>query len=711
MLAPMARNTSACDAEMPNVTALLRSTTWCPARRLALLGALTFTANACLAHIHEPWFDADTLRQAVNLPRAETADIVIVDRHDVVLGAVEQDVRRTETLNHLAFWVRTAAGAELVRKQLTANQDPHMHYLARILWPGGAVRTVDATETPASRGVLTGRSGTLVGIPEAEVGCIVEVIGDPGDGPWSDAHRATLVAPMPTRHYRADIWMPDDTALDVKVQGLPIEATRVQEEGRQHWLLEATDLAADPTEAWTLPDAELPPFWYLRVQNYWQDGALVRVGHDWPSLLLPRTRYLYQARDTLSERMDAVARVGDDRAVTDRLFVLVRDGFRTQASEEWAPAAVAHKNWADKRGTPAEKAVLLAALLQKAGIAARFAATTQLGTGMFLADFPDLTRLNHLLLYLPDAQTGGRWLDPSCELCQPGEIPPWLDGAMAVTFAPNPTATDLAATELLPITGHVVTATLAHWHTELTLLPHHEGAKGVRTIEGTGVAGMMALRAFPGISDAAPMHASKTVKRAKGSVHIDVETECDAHAVRCSMRSDLTLPPPEGKTKNAGKFKLTAVGDGFETLFAANTPRRRPVLIDRPYHELQELVLHLPANVRMAEPPPDVDVREGPFHAACKATQTGDAWTWTRELVLPHGEVPAAQYPGLRRVIRAYAACRDAMAKLGAVPCRTLGPRASVCGRTSNRGAAPHAASAARSRPRLAAATPPSGAV
>jgi hypothetical protein len=89
-----------------------------------------------------------------------------------------------------------------------------------------------------------------------------------------------------------------------------------------------------------------------------------------------------------------------------------------------------------KTASVVERAVLMRRLLADAGVDARLAYATRHWSQQTDPSFPDLSRFNDLLIYLPaqPGLPGGGWLLPRCDYCGLNQLPAELRGLDALVF-------------------------------------------------------------------------------------------------------------------------------------------------------------------------------------------------------------------------------------------------------------------------------------
>ncbi len=632
----------------------------------ALVLVLACGASACAAHIDEAWFDAAGLRAAAAAETDREAVAVALENHERVATYVEGRNRaQLEIVGHRAVLIRAEAGMDLANMRVGYDPKANFSLRARTLLPDGTIRDVtpaETLETDANLGGDKAFKARIFRFPNVSVGSILEVITVKH---WESAlsgWREDISEAIPVRHYHADVWLPDAVESATKVYRLATDWTKTREGDTQHLALDARDIRADPDEEWTPPPYLRDPFWTLRITAYPIDGYVYPFERDWNEVLGKLAQRLYIDQPKLAPDALRVDLTGERDAVIDRLFVRIRDNMRLTGFDGWdtprAPGAILSTN-----GTAAEKTVLLWAALDAAGIHAHFAAVTRTGTNFFDAAQPSTNWLNHLILYIPAVKGPERWLDPSCEACAPGELPFWLRDATAVTFTAKARYGGAEAiAKVLPVTGTLRTDGLTSSRTRLVIDAAGQANVEMKTAH-TGAAAMVRLRQTRTWTDVDRRKDAEDAMRARdarGEADKLGLLQCDAQAVKCTRKLQFHVPQSVNVASEQLLLSLSLVGDRFAKLFASEAPRRGPALIDMPVNEHEVLIVALPPGFAVHESPPDVAVTAGGFTAKCYAGHADKDWTWTREMTLPSGLVPVEKFGDLRRVVRAYAACREA---------------------------------------------------
>ncbi|BDU77694.1 DUF3857 domain-containing protein [Mesoterricola sediminis] len=311
---------------------------------------------------------------------------------------------------------------------------------ARVITPDGKVHPLD----PATLGeYATGQGGdglfesrkSLNGpLPHTAVGVIVEqeIVADdtePFFGTGSMA-RVQLAQNVPVVNVRFTLDVPAGTPLHWRVTNLagkaPVQTT---EGGRTRLTLETGPL--EPPRDWEpLEDSgkEAPAaFWYSTLPGWGQVAeayhALVKLDplpEDLAARMaglkasgLPRREVAAQALAELQKRVRYTGVEFDDAAIVPR-----------------EPRETLQRGFGDCK----DKATLLVALLEKAGVPARVALLNVGPDPDVEPDMPGMGMFDHAIVHCPGPDP--LWIDPTVELAPAGQLP-WQDqGRLALVVDP-----------------------------------------------------------------------------------------------------------------------------------------------------------------------------------------------------------------------------------------------------------------------------------
>lgn len=133
------------------------------------------------------------------------------------------------------------------------------------------------------------------------------------------------------------------------------------------------------------------------------------------------------------------AGAGDRSEIIDRLYRHVQQNIRYVAYEEGeaayrpdTPAEVVRKRYGDCKGM----SLLLATLLNRAGIEAYIACVGTDNIPFRIAEYPSLSATNHMICVVPDGGSN-LFLDPTHSQISARHIPQWIGGKDAMMFTPD----------------------------------------------------------------------------------------------------------------------------------------------------------------------------------------------------------------------------------------------------------------------------------
>ncbi len=628
------------------------------------IAVLLLFLPACAAEMRQTWFEATELRKTAAAEADRESDAVVL--HEALFIATRagrSEAAFTERIVHKAVLIRSEAGLAQADMRISRGADQRLIVRARTLAPDGSIRELqqkDLIETSATIDKDSQLKVSVFRLPNVDVGSILEVIYAIESEYNLGSTWDFIADESPVRHYHAEIVLPTSARFAATVYSLPTSFRKVDGDPLR-LVLDVHDIAANPQEQWMPPPMFYRPFWRLRMTAYEFHRNTWTMDRDWSAILSPLAHRLYvDNAKLLAGDVPKFAAKRTQDEVIDALFKRIRDDVRLTGFDNWQAITPRGELFKQKSGDAADKAFALWAYLHEAGIDARFAATTWIGGQFFDAEQPNLNWLNHLIVYVPSPKGGGRWLDPSCEMCEPGEIPYWLEGAMAVIFTVEIRSEGtVAVTNALRVTGTVRKETLRQATTEVYLNGLGYADMEVRQTY-TGADAMTQMRQTRNLSHGAQSKEAEQQMRLRDEKALpDLlgDMQCDVKLLKCTRKWTFHSENAAAVVGQRLLLPLRLIGSHLNGLFVLDDPRRTPILVADPIHEVEVLAVALPPGLTVMEEPADVTIREHDFGMACRAGWDGKFWTLTRELTIPAGVYPVAKYAGLRKVIRAFVGC------------------------------------------------------
>ena len=338
---------------------------------------------------------------------------------------------------------------------------------ARTITPKGESIPVDVSAILSSTYETGGDSGDTRSFqfPRVEVGSILEYtwIIRQEFAWWSLTD--DVAEEFPIRDYRVEIVVDKYVVPDLLVNNAkPALALVVDGDGTQRLSFALKDVAALPKEDHRPSNRELTPWWIYRAIE-WRYPNQVSPGiSTWSRAVGALHTRLVDGKDmgAFTIRGADACEGSDHRClISAALQTLHADvalsGFTS--SLDGRPLAEVK---ASKAGNSAELALALWQMLRDKGLEPRLAPTSRPAFMAINESFPASTWFNHLLVFVPDPDGAGIWIDPSCESCQPGTLPNWSHGTRAITLSEvaGERGGELRASAFMTATGQLQAASV-----------------------------------------------------------------------------------------------------------------------------------------------------------------------------------------------------------------------------------------------------------
>lgn len=368
---------------------------------------------------------------------ADSAGVVLLAEQRFVFQRLGSYGERSEVHFHIVQKLLTEAGIDALAGTVPwPKKGTLLHLDARTVSPDGTITAVTeeelfADEVKFGKGDDGEENSTNVRrftFPRVEVGSILELswaFEMPGlyTG-WSDTR---ILGDLPIKKYRVEIVVDQAARPDLMVVNRTVPPRLVEEgDGMQHLVLELEDLPARHREAYAPSPRTSEPWWMYRTIAYRSRTGDENMNASWNDVASrPLYRLLVkgEGKEGIALR-DAATCAGSTSCLVDKALEQVRES-AAWSGHDW-PFDFRAPNEIEASGeaTSAEKAALLWALLDSAGVPARLAALSRAHTNEVDKTFPHLAWLNHTLVV---AKVDGEdvWLDPACEHCARGELPSW----------------------------------------------------------------------------------------------------------------------------------------------------------------------------------------------------------------------------------------------------------------------------------------------
>jgi hypothetical protein len=443
-------------------------------RRCTLLIALVFAgwaAGCADPFAARPWptLAVDKLdKLAARYPHAPAVVLRREDRYSY--NPVNQSLWQAERYEAIA--ILTEGGEKYAHIAVPVGRGELRYLRARTTSPDGTVQEVrpeEVHEAYSSGGALDDkRTVKVFRLPNAHAGSIIEYTYGFADNYFHYALSDVISAAIPVQHYHLEIADSGPFAMQGRIYNSDAQIKQTHVDGREVAVIDADDVPAWRHERYAPPPTVTEPWWILVVTRINGDRP-VTLFDTWADAMFPLAERLYVDNGKLLEGLSyrpelAGCPRGSRCAIEEALDWVNRqtelstftDGMSFDHPLSQTIAAHAANNF--------EKAVLLRYALEVAGVRSRYALVARSLTREFDRSFPQPNVGDHLVLVVDPSPVGAGalFLDPSCEWCTVGQIPPWLADRTALGFYIAPAARDSydnpTRTEWLAVRGEVTPA-------------------------------------------------------------------------------------------------------------------------------------------------------------------------------------------------------------------------------------------------------------
>jgi hypothetical protein len=354
---------------------------------------------------------------------------------------------RAEVHYHVVQKLLTEAGIDAMATTVPwPKKATLLHLDARTIGPDGTITPLTEEQLFADETKQVDETGASVEtnlrrftFPRVEVGSIIELAwGFEMPGLYTGWQATSVLLGLPIKKYRVEIVVDAAAQPDFMVVNHRTPPRLVDHgDGMQHLVLELTDLPAREREAYAPPSGMTEPWWLYRTIAYRYPPRVFNMNATWDDAVRGRLYHLLvkgKGREGVALK-GARPCEGKARCLVEAALDQVRENvawtghdaaFDSRSLNDLEPSGAA---------SSAEKALLLWALLDGAGVEARVAGLARANTREVDKSFPHLAWLNHTVV-VATVEGAEIWLDPSCGHCRPGELPSWSRGQDAlVVFA------------------------------------------------------------------------------------------------------------------------------------------------------------------------------------------------------------------------------------------------------------------------------------
>ncbi len=603
------------------------------------------------------------------LARAELdpqADIVILnnERHGKILR------QASEWVNVLTYhWrakVLTEAGKRFAEMGIPGGKRSRVTNIqARTIRPDGTIVAVapdQIFERTARMGGGVKLSRWVFNFPSVEPGAIIEYRYDRHDDYLVYVSPFYFEGPGPTLKAAFSQAIPEAAGFQILCGRCPPGAQPTVKkwvEGPAKgkiYELALGNLSGYEDEMMMPPRREVSPRLEM-VLHEWKDIAMKALGRqdrffiDWDSVAQYADYYFRQAaREGQTALKAAVAEwtagLEDPKARTAAVLRTVREGFRYLPYDyvvgySRSIASILKERITDNE----EKAVLLWAALEEAGIKSNVALVVGRDAGAFNPDFFSLSQFTHAVVALPKGDGSFEWLDPTVSYA-PQDLLSWRDsGATALLLEKGkgrlvelPTRSESSRTRY-EVSLKVGDDGLAR----LAIAAEYDGEDAV-DVRGDLTASSPEFRK--------DYFERWLRRRTPGGTLVSHRIE-NIEKVDEPLRVSLEATAPGLISKaDEGVLVRGCVVSGFESTPIRRTDRRHPLYVDRGWNVQETVLIETPPGTEPAAMPDPLKVDGGVAKISfqCSTTLEG-AVRCSRTFFAPRKHWPATHMENLRKVI------------------------------------------------------------
>ncbi|HEX2572897.1 MAG TPA: DUF3857 domain-containing protein [Polyangia bacterium] len=623
---------------------------------------------------------------------------------------------------HDRIAILTEAGLPYASFRIAFSESERLHLLkARTLQPDGTAQEVEPSEVKEDQIKLPER---FIGVgkvkyrafrlPGVQVGSIVEYayeiefVGglksraadiatsgstDPGlTESFIEGRTRRVTSGLPVARYRVTFEADRSIASAIKLFNLASTPPAQQEQkgnvGRI--TLELKDLPGDFGEAFLPPWRLHEPWWIFRLISYTPRGEQTRpLNTSWNRTLAGWVRrkvalmQLLQALghtniqifllEELLERAGGIGRVdrslkdcqGAVTCIAEESLALIRTHtfFKEFADSAFTDSGQKPKEILDGGATSNEMSFLLWLLLERAKVDVYYAFTSRYIGRQIDKEFPDTAQFDHVLLYLPvqEGLNQPLWIDPSCEYCRVGEIPPWVEGAEAAVMTLVDTRYGRKGdVQFMPVAGTPAQGSQERCTYEAQLDERGDLVVSVND-EARGASAMRRqLDTRTWTAEKRRDDVGDFVRQRAATARLEQEGEmrCDKANGKC--RRTLRFVVPGYATRKGAELlvPLTLLHSPWDQTFL-DKERHGDLFFGESKATAEVLRLQLPPGWEVAEMPESARIQSPTLDYSLSVNATPGTLSVTRWLQTHAGRFGKAEYPSAREVTRAFAAVRE----------------------------------------------------
>jgi hypothetical protein len=643
--------------------------------RPLLLLALVVTGCATARMSDRPWptLQVDVKQLAARHPRARAVVVRQEGRYAYVYDS--QYPWRAERYEAIA--VLTEGGERYADVGVPVGDGQLRFLRARTTSPDGTVQEVQPEEVHEAvgeatvNGLTVSRTAKLFRLPGVRVGSLIEYSYGIAYPKWPAALDELISREIPIQHYHLEFNVPSGLVVSMHVYNHPVDVLTDSKRGVNRAFVDIDDIPSQRKERFAPPITFTEPWWNMVVKAARIAPFFTWALYEtWPDTLQGLGVRLYLANEKLRRGLSLKPDIGacapGSRCLLERALALIND--KTELSGfASSPTSRPLQEVVDSHtANNFEKAILLREALESVGVHPRYALVARNPEFEFDRHFPAPNRGDHLVLYLDKAPgfSGPLFLDPSCEWCQVGQIPSWIQGRQAIVFRTaldkswRGSSTDV---EWVLTSGAEAKPSVDRRSIDVQLDP--SGSIQGRVERELSGAGAVAFR----------IHSRTWLD---GEWQKEAERVLREHSVTAELRG--STPASWSKQEARLRFAVEYGAAGYAAVDGdrlvvplsflhgdcdedfGDEPRAHDVMIREAKRDEETLTLHLPSGYVAAELPPGLALHTDAADGAVDVTAAAPGTIRLRRMLQTHvGHWGPAEFDDVAALMRKLAAVRQ----------------------------------------------------
>jgi hypothetical protein len=643
---------------------------------LAIAWLLSGCATTTTREFRWPTLHADARELKQRYPRASAVVIRDEDHYDLTYDS-SAPPRRME--RYVAMAILAEGGEKYADVKIPVDAGEMLFLHARTTDPDGTTQEVTPEEVheETERGgsepeyllVPSERKVKVFRLPGVRVGSIIECAYAIVDYHLTDSLRQKLEWPIPTQHYRLEISVSGLVDLNFRLYNAEATIHKQEGSGRKRAVIEMDDLPGTRVEPLAPPTSLTEPWWLIVLQRLATPRRMLNAHTTWADTLTPLGFWLYIDDDKfyggvkLKPELAGCER-GTLCAIERALIFVNAETDLTKFVSSLDQARPLKEVLASRTANNMEKTLLLRRALEAVGVPSRFAVIARNRNNDFDPLFPAPGSFDHLILYVDTVPglTAPVFLDPSCEYCEVGEIPPWIRDRAALVFKTKRGYSELYETSVAFMRTPSDAAGMASDRRNIEVQLELSGAVHGRMMADAGGQEAVDMHAETRawLDDDWRVYLERLLHRFSQAAELcaRVPQKWDKRDAVLALGADFAVDNYASVDGERLIVPLTLLhGLSDETL--GGEPRVHDLMIDKAVHEEETVTFRLPSGYEATSLPRAVHIRTEAVDALFSVSATPGLVRVKRMVELHVGRWPPAAFNDVVDVFRGMAALRQ----------------------------------------------------